>query len=262
MILHRPAHDPAAVEVQDGGQIEPALIGLDISNICEPDQVRRGGGEVAVEQVRGDREVMAAVCGPRPAWPRHNGPDTVMAHQSLDATAARSTALSPQLGMDARAAIASVGFAMDPLDVVDELTIGGGSPALRARTPGIITGWRDTEHVAQGRYRVIGTAIFDEAESHFGTPAKIAIDFFKMSRSMRSRSFSRCKRAISAAWSADGSVACVVGRQAAAVGSSPAPRSSTQRRKTESRRPSSWPPTRSSGRSKPPDRPLAAYNRP
>jgi hypothetical protein len=45
--------------------------------------------------------------------------------------------------------------------------------------------------------------------------------FFKMSRSMRSRSFSRCKRAISAAWSADGSVACVVGRRAAAVGSSP-----------------------------------------
>ena len=30
------------------------------------------------------------------------------------------------------------------------------------------------------------------------------MDFFKISRSMRSRSFSRCKRAISAAWSADG----------------------------------------------------------
>ncbi|MGY3591889.1 hypothetical protein ACVIGB_008530 [Bradyrhizobium sp. USDA 4341] len=34
---------------------------------------------------------------------------------------------------------------------------------------------------------------------------------FKMSRSMRSRSFSRCKRVISAALSADGSAACVVG---------------------------------------------------
>jgi hypothetical protein len=56
---------------------------------------------------------------------------------------------------------------------------------------------------------------------------------------MRSRSFSRCKRAISAAWSADGSVACVVGRRDAAVGSSPAPRCSTHRRNTESRRPSS-----------------------
>jgi hypothetical protein len=48
----------------------------------------------------------------------------VAAHQSLDATAARSTALSPQLGVDARAAIASVGFAMDLLDVVDEIAIG------------------------------------------------------------------------------------------------------------------------------------------
>src|SRR6202043_2251554 len=160
-------------------------------------------------------------------------------HQSLDATAACPAALGPQLGMDARAAIASACVAVDPLDVVDEVTIGGGSPALRARAPGIIAGRRDTEHVAQDRHRIVSAAIFDEAESHFGTPAKIAIDFFKMSRSMRNRSLSRCKRAISAAWSADGSVACVVGRRAAAVGSRPAPRSSTQRRSTESRRPSS-----------------------
>ena len=32
---------------------------------------------------------------------------------------------SPQLGVDARAAIASVGFAMDLLDVADEIAIGG-----------------------------------------------------------------------------------------------------------------------------------------
>src|SRR5258706_7752193 len=134
-----------------------------------------------------------------PPWPRHDGPDTVTTHQSLDATAAHPAALGRQLGMDARAAIASAGVAVDPFDVVDELTIGGGSPALRARAPGIIAGRRDTEHVAQDRHRIVGAAIFDEAESHFGTPAKIAIDFFKMSRSMRSRSFSRCKRAISAA---------------------------------------------------------------
>src|ERR1700676_1093904 len=129
---------------------------------------------------------------------------------------------------------------MNPLDVVNEVTIGGGAPALRARAPGIIAGRRDPEHVAQDRHRVVGAAIFDEAESHVRTPAKIAIDFFKMSRSMRSRSFSRCKRAISAAWSADGSVACVVGRRDAAVGSRPAPRCSTQRRKTESRSPTSF----------------------
>src|SRR6202453_4046997 len=43
------------------------------------------------------------------------------------------------------------------------------------------------------------------------------MDVFKISRSMRSRSFSRCKRAISAGWSADGSVAGVVGLRDAAI---------------------------------------------
>src|SRR6202165_29101 len=89
--------------------------------------------------------------------------------------------------------------AVDPFDVVGEPTSCAGSPALRARAPGIVASRRDTEHLAKDRHRIVDAAIFDEAEPHFGTPAKIAIDFFKMSRSMRSRSFSRCKRAISAA---------------------------------------------------------------
>jgi hypothetical protein len=37
---------------------------------------------------------------------------------------------------------------VDPFDVVDEVTIGGGSPALRARAPGLVAGRRDNEHVA------------------------------------------------------------------------------------------------------------------
>src|SRR6267378_1119153 len=182
MIRHRPADDLAAVQVHDGGQIEPALNSLDISDVGEPDLVQRGGAEVPLEQVRGDREVVTAVGGAHPPWPRHDGPDPVTAHQSLDATAARPAALGPQLGMDARAAIASARLAVDPFDVVDERTIGYGSPALRARAPGIITGRRDSEYLAQDRHRVVSAAIFDEAESHVRVPAKIAIDFFKNSR--------------------------------------------------------------------------------
>src|ERR1700731_1877476 len=109
MIRHRPADDLAAVEVHDRGQIDPALIGLDVGDVGEPYLVRRGGDEVALEQVRGDREVVPAVGGAHPSWPRHDGPDTVAAHQSLNATAARPTALSPQLGMDARVAVAAIG---------------------------------------------------------------------------------------------------------------------------------------------------------
>src|SRR3954449_5860299 len=192
MIRHRPADDLAAVQIHDGGQIEPALIGLDVGDVGEPDSVRRGGAEVPLDQVRRDREVVTAVGGPHPAWPRHDGPDTLTAHQSLDATAARPVALGPQLGMNPRAAIASACVAVYPFDVVDEVTIGDRSTALRARAPGIIAGRRDPEHVAQDRHGIVGAAIFDETESHFGAPAKIAIDFFKMSRSIRSRSFSRC----------------------------------------------------------------------
>jgi hypothetical protein len=84
--------------------------------------------------------------------------------------------------MDARAAIASAGIAVDPFDIVDEFPIGDGSLALRTCTPGIISGRRDAEHAAHDCHRIVGAAIFDEAESHFGAPAKIAIDFLRNSR--------------------------------------------------------------------------------
>ena len=113
-----------------------------------------------------------AVGGPRPSWPRRVGPDTVTAHQSLDAAATCSAALSPQLGMDARAAIAPTGVAVDPLDVIDESSIVGGPPALRASAPGIIASWRDTQHVAQDRHRIVGAAILDEAEFSFRNSSK------------------------------------------------------------------------------------------
>jgi hypothetical protein len=68
-----------------------------------------------------------AVGGPRPARPRHDGTDAVTPHQPLDATTARPAALSLQLDMDTRAAIAPAGVAVDPPDVVDEVTIGSRS---------------------------------------------------------------------------------------------------------------------------------------
>ena len=43
MVRHRPADNPAAVQIHDGGQIEPALIGLDVGDIGEPDLVRSSG---------------------------------------------------------------------------------------------------------------------------------------------------------------------------------------------------------------------------
>src|SRR5262249_48038415 len=150
MIRRRPADDLAAVEVHDRSQIKPALIGFDVGDVGEPDPGRRDGKEITLKQVRGDREIVTTVGGAHPSWPRHDGPDTVTAHQSLDATAARPTALDSQFGMDARAAIAAVCVAINPLDVVDELTVGNRPLALRARPPGVIASTRAADRLRFG----------------------------------------------------------------------------------------------------------------
>src|SRR5258708_39297163 len=108
------------------------MMGIDFCDVGEPDPVRCSGVEGPVEQVRSDREIVAAVGGPHPAWPRHEGPDTVTAHQSLDTTAAHPAALRLQLDMDTRAAIAPAGIALDPSDGPAEFTLGSRSLPPRA----------------------------------------------------------------------------------------------------------------------------------
>ena len=62
------------------------------------------------------------------------------------------------------------------------------------------------------RHRIVDAAIFDEAESHFGTPATIAIDFFKCrAPCAAARSLAANGRSLP---SAVGSAAFVVGRRA------------------------------------------------
>src|SRR5689334_4463812 len=94
MIAHRPTDDPAAVEVHDRRRIEPSLVGFDVSEVGEPDLVRRLGVEVPIEQVGSDRQVVATVGGRYPPWPCHDGANAVTAHQPFDPAAAGPTASS------------------------------------------------------------------------------------------------------------------------------------------------------------------------
>src|SRR5437773_11669718 len=126
-------------------------------------------------------------------------------HQAFDPATAGATSLHPQRGMDPWAAIASAAVLMDLPDRFQESGIGSRALAHRTLAPGVIAGRRDIEHGAHQPHRIGITMVLDEAKTHVRVPAKIAIDFFKMSRSMRSRSFSWRSRAISAAWSAGAS---------------------------------------------------------
>src|SRR5204863_2070863 len=104
MIAHGPADDPTAVQVHDGGEVEPALIGLDVGDVGEPYLIWCGSGEAALQQVRGDRQVVTAISRLHPSWPGHDGANAVSAHQSLNASAACPASLGSQRGMDAGAA--------------------------------------------------------------------------------------------------------------------------------------------------------------
>ena len=74
---------------------------------------------------------------------------------------------------------------------------------------------RDAHHIAHDANRECLALIRDEAEFHLGASEKICSVFFRISRSMRRRSFSRRRRAFSATKSAPacGITACVLERR-------------------------------------------------
>src|SRR4051794_6579198 len=52
VVAHRPADDPTAEDVLHSRQEEEALPGLDVLEVADPEPVRLGAGEVAVDDVR------------------------------------------------------------------------------------------------------------------------------------------------------------------------------------------------------------------
>ena len=62
--LRAPAHHLTAEQVNDGGQIHPALVVIrDVGDVTRPDLIGCGPGEVALQQVRRYWQLMFAVRG-------------------------------------------------------------------------------------------------------------------------------------------------------------------------------------------------------
>src|SRR3954451_13552258 len=84
VIGHAPAHDPAAVEVLDADEVEPALPGSEVGDVGDPDPVGRLGGEGAIDEVLADPNAGDADRGaPAPAPDQTR--DVGLAHQALHA---------------------------------------------------------------------------------------------------------------------------------------------------------------------------------
>src|SRR3712207_948736 len=139
------------------------------------------------------------------------GPDVVLAHQPSHTVASDPVAFGLQAGVHAWAAVGLPTLAMDRLDLRDQGLILGRPGALRPPQPVVEAAGRGIQNPAHWAHRKVFAMIFDELEFHFGISEKMATAFFKMSRSIRKRSFSRfsfrissCSTIIAAATVADG----------------------------------------------------------
>ena len=140
-----------------------------------------------------------------------------MTHEAFNAATARRVPQAAQGRVNPGRAISSAMGQVEPADLAKQSAIGRLAWAFRAAAPGIIPRHRDAHDIAQDANRERLTLILDDAEFHFSGSEKMRSVFFKISRSMRRRSFSRRRRAFSAARStpAGGIAACVLESAAA-----------------------------------------------
>lgn len=86
--------------------------------------------------------------------------------------------------MHSRAAVATSAIVMRATDFLDQSAIGGRSHAFRSIRPRVVTAGTDVQHFAHRAHGERHSPIMDKTKSHFGGPEKIAMAFFKMSRSI------------------------------------------------------------------------------
>jgi len=123
-----PADDAAAVQIEERGDVEEALLGRNVGDVGDPDLVDTGDQRLVPEQIGGDGSAVAAVGGAGLAAAPGAAGELLLAHQPGDAPAADLAALLAQLLAHARAAVGAAAAGVNEGDLGGELPV-----ALRAR---------------------------------------------------------------------------------------------------------------------------------
>ena len=118
MFAHGPADDFAAVEVQDGRQVKPAFLGLDIGEVGHPELVGRGGLGRLGQAIGGNGLVVVAVGGLDAIAALLAAAQTLFLQESSDAVASMAASFFAQLPMDTKS---TVGLAAARMNLVDLL---------------------------------------------------------------------------------------------------------------------------------------------
>ena len=182
-VADRPADDPPREQVDDDGEIDPALPCPHVGDVDAPLLVRAAGSKVLVDDVGGHWPAVLAVGGALEAALLAR-PEIVVAHQPRGSSPANGEAVVLQLARHPRAAIGAVRQRERRPGVREQHQIGLLPAAGRSILPGKIAARADAEQSAQTGDGECRFRLIDELELHrLPSRAKKAAAFFRMSRS-------------------------------------------------------------------------------
>jgi integrase/quercetin dioxygenase-like cupin family protein len=197
---HFPAHDPTRKNIDDERGVDEAVGGADVREVRDPELIRSGRREVAIDQIRHDR----CVVGPRrddvPATP-DRAPQAERDHEPLDRTARDGNLLATELSPDFLGAIHLLVLVPDARDLDRQrvVALGAGRPPRRIRLLRLVTPirrWGDRQVLADRLDPVRLPLRVHAGHHHFGRRsssawAKNADAFRRMSLARLSSRFSR-----------------------------------------------------------------------
>src|SRR3954452_22310769 len=193
-VADRPANHPSGKQIQDHGQVEPALTRPHVRDIRVPFLVRALGREVLLKQVGSNRKGVVAVGGALEAA-LLPGLEAVLTHQPSRPTAPDGQALILEFARHSWAAIGAIRLSKGGPDMGEQHQIVALTLAGRTTSPGKVPALAHLKNLAQALDGEFRFRRIDEREPHrLPSLAKKAVAFLRMSRSWRSTSFSRRRR--------------------------------------------------------------------
>ena len=111
-VRHGPADDAPRVQVQQDGEVQPAVTGLDVRDVAGEYLVGRRRVEVALKQIRSNALGVPRVCGlSKTSWRMAAEPE--ITHHSSDTLRARPGFSAPESAADTRRAVTATVFLKD-----------------------------------------------------------------------------------------------------------------------------------------------------
>src|SRR5579863_5275777 len=189
-LAQRPSDHPARKQVQHNRQVQPALKRPQISDVADPAAVGRAHGETPREQIALYRHSVVGV-GSAAKAPAHTRAQPRRPHQPRHSLARDPLSPSAQLRMHPRTAVTTAALGVNRRPLQRQALVLASMRRRRPLAPGVVTRARNVQHPAHQCHRVAGLLRRDKREPHWFSLAKKAVAFFRISRSIRNRWFSR-----------------------------------------------------------------------